>query len=159
MGKKTVAAGIFLLRDDHKILVCHPTNHAPDFWSIPKGKVDGEETTLQAAIRETFEETNIDVKAYKAIKALTPVNYGHKKKILHPYILWEYANNNFDWNAFDIKCNSNVPEARGGFPEMDGFKWVSITEAYNLLHETQVACLKDIESFINSDEYFKLTDF
>jgi len=45
---------------------------------------------------------------------------------------------------FDLKCNSNVPEDRGGFPEMDDYKWVSIDEARNLLHPTQVACLDKI---------------
>lgn len=153
MGK-TIAAGIFLLKDDGHILVCHPTNHAPDFWSIPKGKLDKGETPLQAAIRETFEETNIDLKDYKAIKALAPVNYGHKKKMIHPFILWEHANSHYDWTKFEIKCNSNVPEDRGGFPEMDDYKWVTISEARNILHETQVACLDEIESFMISCEYF-----
>ncbi len=41
---KTIAAGIFIVRKDKKILICHPTNHKPDFWSIPKGKVDNGET-------------------------------------------------------------------------------------------------------------------
>lgn len=152
MGK-TVAAGIFLIREDGQILICHPTNHATDFWSIPKGKVDDGEKILDAAIRETYEETNINVVNYNIIKILEPVNYGHKKKILHPYVLWEKANNHWDWNAFDIKCNSNVPLDRGGFPEMDDYKWVSIEEARVLLHETQVACLDTIEAFINSEEY------
>jgi hypothetical protein len=29
---------------------------------------------------------------------------------------------NFD--LFKLKCNSNVPKERGGFPEMDDYKWV-----------------------------------
>lgn len=154
MAKITIAAGIFLLRENARILICHPTNHAPDFWSIPKGKLNNGETPLQAAIRETFEETNIDLKDYKAVKALTPVNYSHKKKMIHPFVVWEHANKHIDWDSFDIKCNSNVPEARGGFPEMDDYKWVTIEEARPLLHQTQVICLDEIQSFINSCEYY-----
>jgi hypothetical protein len=30
---------------------------------------------------------------------------------------------------FKLKCNSNVPKERGGFPEMDDYKWVLIDEA------------------------------
>ena len=61
MSKKVIAAGVFLVREDGNILICHPTNHAPDFWSIPKGLVDDGEELLAAAIRETFEETNINL--------------------------------------------------------------------------------------------------
>ena len=40
MGKKVHAAGIFLMRKDFNILICHQTNHAPNVWSIPKGKIE-----------------------------------------------------------------------------------------------------------------------
>jgi len=153
MSKKVIAAGVFLVREDGNILICHPTNHAPDFWSIPKGKVDDGEELLAAAIRETFEETNINLSDYKVVKKLEAVNYSHKKKILHPYIIWECDNAHWEWSVFDIKCNSNVPEARGGFPEMDGYKWCSIEEARTLLHETQVKCLDSVEIYINCEEY------
>lgn len=152
---KVKAAGVFLIRKDDKILICHPTNHKPTMWSIPKGKLDGDETALSAAIRETFEETNIDLSEHKIMIELEPVNYGHKKKILYPFIIHEHVNTHLNWDSWVIKCNSNVPEERGGFPEMDDYKWVTISEARTLLHETQVACLDDIEAFIHSEEYTK----
>jgi RNA polymerase sigma factor (sigma-70 family) len=40
---------------------------------------------------------------------------------------------------------SNVPEDRGGFPEMDDYDWVTIDEARKLLHETQVSCLDKVK--------------
>jgi 8-oxo-dGTP pyrophosphatase MutT (NUDIX family) len=144
---KVQAAGVFLVRKDGKLLVCHPTNHAPTFWSIPKGKIDEGETPLQAAIRETFEECNVSlIFNEKNLIELEPVNYGHKKKMIFPYVFFEAKSDNLDWSKFDIKCNSNVPLDRGGFPEMDDFKWVTLKEASELLHETQVACLDKIES-------------
>ena len=146
---KVLAAGIFIIRDDKKLLVCHPTNHAIDFWSIPKGKLEVGETPLEAAIRETYEETNIDLNNYSLIANLDMVNYGHKKKALYPFICYEPCNEGIDFNSFDIKCNSNVPIERGGFPEMDDYRWVSITEAKNMLHITQVACLDLVQSFID----------
>ena len=54
-----VAAGMFIVRNDDKILIGHPTNHKKDFWSIPKGLVEPDEDLLVAAKRETYEETNI----------------------------------------------------------------------------------------------------
>ncbi|XOB41000.1 MAG: NUDIX hydrolase [Candidatus Nealsonbacteria bacterium] len=41
-----------------------------DFWSPPSGEVEKYEDPLQAAIRETKEEVNLDV---RAVKALTPI--------------------------------------------------------------------------------------
>lgn len=148
---KTIAAGIFIVKKDGKLLICHPTNHAPDFWSIPKGKVEEGESMIDGALRETFEETNIDlaVAIDFSIHELEPVNYGHKKKILHPFLFLETMDSFINWEEQLIKCNSNVPEERGGFPEMDDYKWVTIDEARNLIHETQVACLDKVETIFN----------
>lgn len=150
---KTIAAGIFIIRRDKKLLVCHPTNHAADFWSIPKGKSEEGETMIQAALRETFEETNIDLTTTDAIlsfnvHALDPVNYGHKKKMIYPFVYVENIYTTINWDELEIKCNSNVTAERGGFPEMDDYKWLSIEEARPLLHDTQAACLDKIKELI-----------
>lgn len=152
MGK-TIAAGIFIIRRDKKLLVCHPTNHAADFWSIPKGKTEEGETMVQAALRETFEETNLDLTTNDAIlsfnvHSLDPVNYGHKKKIIHPFVYVENIYTKINWEELEIKCNSNVAKERGGFPEMDAYKWVTLDEARPLLHDTQAACLDKIKEII-----------
>ena len=145
MSSIVAAAGIFFINKENKVLICHPTNGSEDTWSIPKGKVEKEEYCLDAAVRETFEETNIDLSNYidDCIK-LESQNYKHKKKRLHPFVIFEKTCIGLDSKRFDIKCNSNVPEDRGGFPEMDDYRWVTIDEARNLLHPTQVACLDKI---------------
>ena|ERR1035437_863800 len=153
---KTVACGIFIVKKDNSLLVCHPTRHKPDFWSIPKGKLEVGESLIDCAIRETYEESNVDLSnksKFFTIHQLPPVNYGHKKKILHPYLYWETIDSDFDWESFEIKCNSNVPEDRGGFPEMDAYKWIPIEEARTILHDTQVACLDKILEITNGKRY------
>lgn len=150
MGK-IIAAGVFIVRKDGKLLICHPTNHAEDFFSIPKGKVEKGEAHLDAAFRETYEETNLDLKGNDNfyVHGLYPVNYSHKKKVLYPFVCIESDESTFDWETVEIKCNSNVAEARGGFPEMDGYQWVSLLEAKILLHNTQVACLDKVKELIS----------
>ena len=143
---KTIAAGLFIVRKDKKLLVAHPTNHKPNFWSIPKGKVEENETFLEGALRETYEETNlnlVDTNKFD-IYPMQSVNYSHKKKILYPFLYVETPTAKIDWDNIELKCNSNVPDDRGGFPEMDDYKWVELEEARELLHETQVVCIDKI---------------
>ena len=54
-----ISAGLLILHNN-KILLIHPTN-APWYgtYSIPKGKLEKDETIIQAAIRETEEEIEI----------------------------------------------------------------------------------------------------
>lgn len=145
------AAGMFLVNKDNKILVGHPTHHKPEFWSIPKGKVDDGETLLEAAIRETWEESNVQLDSNDG--QYTQLNkrvYKHKKKEITSYVRLEMVDE--DWDNLDIKCNSNVPEERGGFPEMDDYKWVTLDEARNILHDTQVASLDEVNILINKSK-------
>jgi len=142
---KVKAAGIFIVNIDKKLLVCHPTNHSPIFWSIPKGKVEGLETFTEAAIRETFEETNIDLTDYSnKLISIDSQDYSHKKKVLHPFVLFEIDCHGLNLSTCVIKCNSNVPIERGGFPEMDGYRWVNLEDSKEMLHATQRDCIDEI---------------
>ena len=147
---KTIASGLFIVRKDNKVLICHPTNHAANFYSIPKGKVEDDEIFLEAAIRETYEETNLDLSETTdfTIYPLKAVNYKNKNKILYPFLYLENKKSSFDWGGVELKCNSNVPEDRGGFPEMDGYKWVTLDEASKVLHDTQVSCIDKIKEIM-----------
>ena len=61
--------GVMLL-NDNKVLLGHRVNRAkdtggiyePDSWTFPGGKQEYTETVLETAIRETKEETNLDLK-------------------------------------------------------------------------------------------------
>jgi putative (di)nucleoside polyphosphate hydrolase len=147
---KVIASGLFIVRKDKNLLICHPTNHGPEFWSIPKGKVEEGEVFLEAAYRETYEETNLDLFENKNfdIYPMQSVNYSHKKKILYPFLCLERVDSKFDWGKQEIKCNSNVPHERGDFPEMDDYKWVELEESKILLHNTQSACIDKILELI-----------
>lgn len=57
-----VSAGLVIIQNN-KILLVHPTN-SPWYgtYSIPKGGIDKKEDPLEAALRETREETGIKIK-------------------------------------------------------------------------------------------------
>lgn len=143
MGK-VLAAGIFLVNNKKEVLICHPTNHPVDVWSIPKGKVEKGEEPVDAAIRETYEETNVDLTNGESFITLELQTYNHKKKAIQAYLVLETKNPSIDFNSFDFKCNSNVPEIQGGFPEMDDFMWVDFETAKKLLHPTQAISIDTI---------------
>lgn len=61
----------FLIESDNKFLICHATNinQVSDVrrWGIPKGMMEHKETPLQTALRETLEETSLDLYALEKI--------------------------------------------------------------------------------------------
>jgi 8-oxo-dGTP pyrophosphatase MutT (NUDIX family) len=148
---KTIAAGIFIVNKEKQVLICHPTKHPSNVWSIPKGKIEIGEEVLDAAIRETLEETNIDLSEGNSFIPLEIQTYSHKKKSLKAFLFLETKNPKVDFESFELKCNSNVPKSRGGFPEMDDYAWVDIEIARDLLHPTQVASLDRIEEILEKE--------
>ena len=60
-----ITCGIYLFNNNGKLLIGHPTNHKPNIWTIPKGRVDeGESDHFMVAKREIFEEANINLENF-----------------------------------------------------------------------------------------------
>jgi 8-oxo-dGTP pyrophosphatase MutT (NUDIX family) len=146
------AAGIFLIRKDNKLLIGHPTNGPENRWSIPKGRLEDGEYPTDAAVREMYEEANVDLKNWSILHNLDPVRYKNKDKILIPFVLFE-RQNKIDFDKFELKCNSNAPEEFGGHPEMDDFMWVTLYEAENLIYQSQIKCFSRIIELMSKLKY------
>ena len=109
MNRK-ITCGIFIINDNSELLLCHPT-HAPDsVLSIPKGLSEDEEYAWQTAIRETFEETGIEIFPEKLFY-VGDCDYTKRNKTLIGF----YTKYNFDISK--LICNSYVDGDR--FPEID----------------------------------------
>jgi 8-oxo-dGTP pyrophosphatase MutT (NUDIX family) len=148
------SAGIFLFNKENKFLVEHPTNHDPNFWSIPKGMVDEGEDLFDAAKRETLEETALDIDTidYTLIGELPFILFKTKKKALKAFALKTTE----DLYDFPFRCDSMVEymnykklALENQFPEVDGFKWITIEEGYDVLHEAQIKALDLIKNMMN----------
>ncbi len=59
-----IHAGTVIYDKMHKILLVHQTN---GIWSLPKGSVKFGESIYQGALRETHEETGIDLSPYTPV--------------------------------------------------------------------------------------------
>jgi len=97
-------------------LLCHVTGQR--HWDLPKGGIHANETPLQAALRETVEETGLALSPADALD-LGRLAYTAKKD-LH---LFAFLSERFDTRL--LRCDSVFIERVSGRPrpEMDGFGW------------------------------------
>lgn len=118
-----IKAGIgVMIKEGNKILLGHRVNTAvdtggiyePDSWTLPGGKQEYDETITETAIRETKEETNLDVsdiEVYTAFDDFQPNKHyvtieciAHKSKgeikVMEPDKIDE-------WRFFDL---NDLPE-------------------------------------------------
>ncbi len=142
-----ITCGIYLFNNNGKLLIGHPTNHKPNIWTIPKGRVDeGETDHFMVAKRELFEEANINLEdfTHKFIEDVVEfdlIRYKATNKYLKGFVV--KVNHSFE--DHDIRCDSMVyRDGVAVFPEIDGFRWVTIEEAREVLHESQIINLSNL---------------
>ena len=90
-------------------------------WSFPKGHKEGSETYLECALRETIEETGVDLKGVK------PVAY-------HRLSVGEY---------FFFEINVELPLCVEDLAEIEEAKWISLDSLKNM------NCNVDVNNFLD----------
>ena len=134
-----------------KFLVVHPHNHPDNLWSIPKGLGEEGETSIESGIRETLEETNLDLNTVPKdghyYEDLGILNYKHKNKRIHAHFM--YINQPLSNMDLDLRCDS-MYEGKDGkeYPECDIIKWVGFDFMEENLHVTQKRYIEDVKIFI-----------
>ena len=71
--KTEKSCGCIILKDDQVLLIGAKDDEGKLFWSFPKGHQEKGETDIETAIRETKEETGLDVE----ISDIVPIKTGH----------------------------------------------------------------------------------
>lgn len=96
------SAGLLIIHNN-KMLLVHPTN-APWYgtYSIPKGKLEKGETYIDAAIRETKEETGIKISTNQINKTPYKIQYKNEKGKIYKELTYFLVNLNYD-----IKIDKN----------------------------------------------------
>jgi 8-oxo-dGTP pyrophosphatase MutT (NUDIX family) len=115
--ERRLSCGILILNDRHELLLCRVTGQ--DHWDLPKGGMHDGESPLQAALRETREETGLQFDAAMLLE-LGRFDY-RPKKDLH---LFATLQPRFDVAV--LTCESHFAQWGTGkrLPEMDGYEWV-----------------------------------
>ena len=97
------------------------------WWVFPKGHVENEDNLLQTALREIYEETGLNdlQQIHDYLEIISFINHKGNKKNVHHYL--------FKTEKEKIILSEEHTE----------FKWLSFSEAYNLVdHENQKRILK-----------------
>jgi len=123
----TVSCGTLVLDGQGRLLLGHVTNTAA--WDIPKGMQDPGETTLEAAIRELYEESGA---AFAPERFVDLGEFAYRRdKRLHLYRV-EAGEELGD--LAQLVCTSWFPHHKTGKPtlEMDAFRWAGRDEVSQL---------------------------
>lgn len=132
MKEKQLSSG-FLIRSGNKFLLCR--SGGSEKWTIPKGHVEEGETTLEAAYRETKEETGLDLQKLTFVDVWK--HFSHMYSLRNKDVVVFFADDKtgmlIDEQLF---CDSFVGDNRK-YPEIDGYKWVDYKEAKLLVTRSQ----------------------
>jgi len=112
---KVISCGSIIVNND-RVLIAKPYENKT--WNIPKGKVEPGEVYYDAAIRETLEECNIDIRKGTIIRDLGKFKYLRDKDL---YLFLTVIG-----DTPEMKCNSFFLDKKKGIevPEMVDFKWI-----------------------------------
>jgi putative (di)nucleoside polyphosphate hydrolase len=140
---KAISYGVLIFNEFGQILVAHVTGQA--IWDIPKGGANEGESPIQAAVRETFEETGL---------ILSPENlqdFGRHaylpRKDLHLFSTKVLTD---ECDISQCSCTSFYANYYTGklTAEVDDFRWI-------YPHETPVYCSKRMDALLAT--IFRLT--
>ena len=107
------AAGGVVVADDGRLVLVHRPRY--DDWTLPKGKLDADETFEEAALREVWEETGLRC---ELVRELPPTRYtvrGRPKVVRY-------------WSMSVVEDPGFEPN-----DEVDELRWLSPADAAELL--------------------------
>lgn len=103
---------------DGKVLLLHrqDTKNQGNTWAIPGGKIDKNETPIQASIRETFEETG----------------YKFDKVEYLGFVYIKYEKYDFIYHMTRVKSDNDPANVKINYVEHKGFTWATPSDALKL---------------------------
>ncbi len=123
---REISAGIIIYRktpQGFKFLILY---HGRNYWNFPKGKIQSEEKSWQAAVREVAEETGLK---------LSDLKFKKNFKTYEKFVFWRRLNNK-NIKVFKIVifylAETKKPTIRVS-SEHEGYAWFTYREAIKIL--------------------------
>jgi 8-oxo-dGTP pyrophosphatase MutT (NUDIX family) len=134
--QRRLSCGVVVLLEARELLLCHVTGQR--HWDLPKGGLHAGETPIEAALRETHEETGLRLGAGSLLDL--GVHVYTAKKGLH---LFACLSARID--PRELHCASCFVERFSGRmrPEMDGFGWFAFDRIESLCTPRLAALLTE----------------
>lgn len=121
---KEISSGIIIINKNNQILACRPFGKNDGRFDIPKGHIENGETPYQAAIRETFEETGLDMSNIELI------DLGLFKYIKNKDLYLFKCEYNIE-DLSKLNCTTYFEIKGNKFPEVDSYEWINIEDVEN----------------------------
>ena len=118
-----IGVGIALLNRENKVFVGKRIDNPKNFWQMPQGGIDNNESFLQAAKRELEEETGI--KTVKLIKELDEwLIYDLPKELVGKIWKGKYRGQKQKWFIMKFLGENNEINIKTKNPEFLEWKWI-----------------------------------
>lgn len=122
---KELTYAVFIVKEINGVkylFMAHSTGN--NFWDVPKGGAEGDETPVQSAIRELMEEAGVHF-LESELKDLGVFVYNNRKN-MHVFL---YTGDDYPLPS-DCECVSTFtcPYTKREKPEVDAFKYVAFDD-------------------------------
>ena len=136
--------GIVVLNNRNKVFVAKRIDNQKNFWQMPQGGVNNDESYLAAAYRELEEETSIsNVKLVNELDGL--ITYELPKNLLG--IIWKgkYRGQKQKWFVMRFLGNDNEINIKTKHPEFCEWKWIDLENITDLVVDFKLHVYKDVK--------------
>ena len=114
-----LGVGAVVLRGDKVLLVCRAQEPCKGEWTFPGGLVELGETLRQAAVRETYEETGVRIRAGEVLEVVDSLVKGSGARL------------RFHYSIVDVVCRYISGSPRPG-DDVSEVAWVPIKQALKM---------------------------
>ena len=133
MDKYRKGVGIFLINTKGKLWVGKRIDFKNDFWQMPQGGIDNNESPKEAMKRELMEEVGI-FKKYRVLRESEKwLKYDLPKDILDSVWNGKYVGQSQKWFACRFEGDDKEINLNLHYPEFEDWKWINPLESINLV--------------------------
>ena len=143
-----LGVGIILLNNENKVFVGKRIDNPKNFWQMPQGGINNNESFFQAAKRELEEETGIT--KIKLIKELDQwLTYDLPKNLLGKIWQGKYRGQKQKWFIMKFEGKDQEIDVNTNSPEFLDWKWITPAELPKIVVNFKVDIYKKLLNELN----------